>query len=32
MAEIEIGILERQCLGRRLKDQPTITLEVAAWQ
>lgn len=32
MAEIEIGILERQCLGRRLKDQPTITLEVVAWQ
>jgi hypothetical protein len=32
MAEIEIGILERQCLGRRLKDQATIKLEVAAWQ
>ncbi len=32
MAEIEIGILERQCLGRRLKDQGTLTLEVAAWQ
>lgn len=32
MAEIEIGILERQCLGRRLADQATITLEVAAWQ
>ena len=32
MAEIEIGILERQCLGRRLKDKATITLEVAAWQ
>jgi hypothetical protein len=32
MAEIEIGILERQCLGRRLKDTTTITLEVAAWQ
>ena len=32
MAEIEIGILERQCLERRLKDQATITLEVAAWQ
>jgi hypothetical protein len=31
MAEIEIGILERQCLGRRLKDRATITLEVAAW-
>lgn len=32
MAELEIGILERQCLGRRLKDQATIMLEVAAWQ
>lgn len=32
MAEIEIGILERQCLGRRIKDFATITLEVAAWQ
>ena len=32
MAEIEIGILERQCLGRRLKDRATITTEVAAWQ
>lgn len=32
MAEIEIGILERQCLGRRLQDQATITVEVAAWQ
>lgn len=32
MAEIEIGILERQCLGRRLKDRATIALEVAAWQ
>lgn len=32
MAEIEIGVLERQCLGRRLADQATITLEVAAWQ
>lgn len=32
MAEIEIGILERQCLRRRLKDRATITLEVAAWQ
>ena len=31
-AEIEIGILERQCLGRRLKDRDTITAEVAVWQ
>jgi hypothetical protein len=32
MAEIEIGILERQCLRRRLKDRATVTIEVAAWQ
>ena len=32
MAEIEIGILDRQCLDRRLPDRATITREVAAWQ
>jgi transposase len=32
MAEIEIGILERQCLRRRLPDRPTLGAEVAAWQ
>jgi hypothetical protein len=32
MAEIEIGILDRQCLDRRLPDQATLTAEVAAWQ
>lgn len=32
MAEIEIGILERQCLGRRRMDQATVTREVDAWQ
>lgn len=32
MAEIEIGILDRQCLGRRLPDQATLTSEVNAWQ
>ncbi len=32
MAEIEIGILERQCLGRRLMDQATVRREVNAWQ
>jgi DDE superfamily endonuclease len=32
MAEIEIGILDRQCLDRRLPDRATITAEVAAWQ
>ena len=32
MAEIEIGILDRQCLDRRLPDQATLTTEVNAWQ
>jgi len=32
MVEIKIGILARQCFGRRLKDQATIAQEVAAWQ
>ena len=32
MAEIEIGILDRQCLDRHLPDRATITAEVAAWQ
>lgn len=32
MAEIEIGILERQCLGRRLMDRETARREVRAWQ
>ena len=32
MAEIEIGILDRQCLDRRLPDRAAITTEVDAWQ
>lgn len=32
MAEIEIGILTRQCLDRRIGDQHVLTREVAAWQ
>jgi len=32
MAEIEIGILTRQCLDRRLPDAITLTRQVAAWQ
>jgi hypothetical protein len=32
MAEIEISIMERQCLGRRLMDQATTRHEVRAWQ
>ncbi len=31
MAEIELGILQRQCLDRRLGDRATLTSEVAAW-
>ena len=32
MAEIEIGVLSRQCLNRRIPDQTTLRREVAAWQ
>lgn len=32
MAEIEISILERQCLGQRLMDRATAQREVNAWQ
>jgi hypothetical protein len=32
MAEIEIGILERQCLGQRLADRATARREVNAWE
>lgn len=32
MAEIEIGILERQCLGRRLADETLLKSEVSQWQ
>jgi len=32
MAEIEIGILDRQCLDRRLSDRDTLATEVDAWQ
>ena len=32
MAEIEIGILDRQCLDRRLPDRATLTFQVEAWQ
>ena len=31
MAEIELGILARQCLDRRLPDRETLEQEVAAW-
>ena len=32
MAEIEIGILDRQCLNRRLPDRTVLAAEVNAWQ
>jgi hypothetical protein len=32
MAEIELGVLRRQCLDRRIPDFATLTDEVAAWQ
>lgn len=32
MAEIELGIISRQCLNRRIGDQETLTMEVAAWE
>ena len=32
MAEIELAVLARQCLDRRLADRATLEREVAAWQ
>ena len=32
IAEIEIGVLSRQCLDRRIPDRETMQREVAAWQ
>jgi len=32
MAEIELSILGRQCLSRRIPDQQTLRHEVAAWE
>lgn len=32
MAEIELGILGRQCLGRRIDNPDQLTREVAAWE
>ena len=31
MAEIEVSVLQRQCLNRRLGDRLTMEREVAAW-
>ncbi len=32
MAEIELSVLGRQCLNRRIPDMDTLMREVAAWQ
>ena len=32
MVEIEIGVLQRQCLSRRIPDRGTLEAEVAAWE
>lgn len=32
MAEVEIGVMEKQCTGRRLGTEAVLTEEVAAWQ
>jgi hypothetical protein len=32
VAEMELSVLARQCLDRRIPDAPTLTREVAAWQ
>lgn len=32
MAEIEIGILDRQCTGRRIRDEACLCAEVLAWE
>jgi transposase len=32
MAEIELSVLERQCLRRRIADPPTLTAEASAWE
>jgi transposase len=32
MAEIELGVLTRQCLDRRIPNKATLASEVAAWQ
>ncbi len=32
MAEIELSVLQRQCLNRRLPDEATLSHEIAAWE
>ena len=31
-AEIELSVLSRQCLDRRISDEPTLVHEVSAWE
>lgn len=32
MAEIELSVLQRQCLDRRIPDEDTLKREIAAWE
>ncbi len=32
MAEIELSVLSKQCLNRRIRDQATLSNEVTAWE
>jgi hypothetical protein len=32
MVEIEIGVMVRQCLDRRISDRKTLVAEIAAWE
>ena len=32
MAEVELSVLSRQCLGDRMEDKPTLVREVGAWE
>ena len=32
MVEIEIGVMVRQCLGRRIPDKPTLVSQIAQWE
>ena len=32
MVEIEIGVMVRQCLDRRIADKATMVAEIAAWE
>lgn len=32
MAEIELSVLQQQCLDRRIPDEETLKCEIAAWE